>query len=264
MLSVATLTVFPIKSLDGVAVPSVRLLPSGAITGDRRFAFVDADGRFINAKRTAAMHRLRAEFEDFFVEDGLFSAVTLTSPDGVRLRFAGTNWKEDAEPYLSRYFGREVRVVENVETGFPDDLESPGPTLLSTATIATVADWFGLSTEETTRRFRANIVVAATEPFAEDRLFGPAGSAPVIQVGAVPLVAVNPCQRCVVPTRDSTTGDVLTGFQKEFAQRREAALPARVSRERFNHYYRLAVNTRPLPGFAGGMIRQGDAVVPEN
>ncbi len=263
MLSVATLTVVPSKSLDGVTVPSVRLLPSGAIAGDRRFALVDAEGRFVNGKRTPAIHRLRAEFDGLSL-DGQFSAVTLTGPDGARRRFAGETWSADVVPYLSDYFDMAVRVIENAVTGFPDDLDSPGPTLLSTATIATVAEWFGLSVEETTRRFRANVVLTAAEPFAEDLLFGTAGAAPVLRIGAVRLIAVNPCQRCVVPTRDSRTGDVLAGFQKEFARLRQASLPEAVARDRFNHFYRLAVNTRPLPEFSGGEIHTGDAVVAGN
>jgi uncharacterized protein YcbX len=256
---VESLVVYPIKSLDGVGVDVVRLLPSGAIAGDRRFALVDAEGRFVNGKRMAVLQRVRAEFHGWSAE-GSFAAVTVSGPDLETRRFEGIAWGEELAEHLAGLVGMPVRVIENCETGFPDDLESPGPTLISKATLATVGEWFGLSVEETARRFRTNVVVTALEAFAEDRWFGPAGSARVVTIGEVPLVVVNPCQRCVVPSRDSRTGEVLSGFQKEFARRREASLPEDVVRERFNHFYRLAINTRPLPGYTGGSIRVGDAV----
>jgi hypothetical protein len=50
------------------------------------------------------------------------------------------------------------------------------------------------------------------------------------------------------------------GFAKRVAEGRLAALPAWADRSRFDHYYRLAVNTRPAPLASAGVIRLGDAV----
>ncbi len=150
-----------------------------------------------------------------------------------------------------------------MDAGFPDDLESPGPTVVSTATLRTVAGWFaGLNEDEVRRRFRANLEIDAEgndlPPFWEDRLCGPAGQATRFRVGDVVFSGTNPCQRCIVPTRDAATGDAWPRFAKAFAQAREVSLPAWAERSRFDHFYRLAVNTR-LAG-AGGRIRVGDAV----
>jgi len=71
---------------------------------------------------------------------------------------------------------------------------------------------------------------------------------------------VNPCVRCVVPSRDARSGEPLVGFQKRFAEQRRAALAPEVDPTPFNHYYRLAVNTRLAPGSNGGVIRIGDPV----
>jgi uncharacterized protein len=140
------------------------------------------------------------------------------------------------------------RFVENETAGFPDDTDAPGPTLVSTATLAAVASWFpGLSVDETRRRFRANLEIAGVEPFWEDGLVGPPGTAVPFQIGETRWLGVNPCQRCVVPTRDSATGAATPLFQKTFANRREAALPPWAAREQFDHFYRLAINTRPAP-----------------
>jgi hypothetical protein len=46
---------------------------------------------------------------------------------------------------------------------------------------------------------------------------------------------------------------------KIFEARRYETLPYWATRSRFDHFYRLAVNTRPLPG-ATGTIHVGDDV----
>src|SRR5260221_7990325 len=57
------ITIYPIKSLDGVSVDQVAVLPSGSLAGDRRFALLDRDGKFVNGKRTAAVHQIRACYD---------------------------------------------------------------------------------------------------------------------------------------------------------------------------------------------------------
>ena len=55
--------VYPIKSLEGVAVGTVEALPSGALADDRRWRMVDRQGRVVNGKRTAAVHGVAAPFD---------------------------------------------------------------------------------------------------------------------------------------------------------------------------------------------------------
>ena len=64
----------------------------------------------------------------------------------------------------------------------------------------------------------------------------------------VVLEGINPCQRCIVPTRDSRTGEPSPDFAQIFRARRAETLPPWANRARFNHFYRLAVNTR-APSF---------------
>jgi uncharacterized protein YcbX len=47
-------------------------------------------------------------------------------------------------------------------------------------------------------RFRPNLVVAGTDPYAED-------SWRRIEIGKIPLDVVKPCSRCVITTTDQTT-----------------------------------------------------------
>ncbi len=55
--TLADIRVYPIKALDPVSVTRVRLLPSGALEGDRRWALFDEQGGFVNGKRCEALQR---------------------------------------------------------------------------------------------------------------------------------------------------------------------------------------------------------------
>ena len=171
----------------------------------------------------------------------------------------------DLEKYLTEFFGFAVRVVEQPAGGFPDDTEAPGPTLIGTATLATIAQWFPtLSAENIRQRFRANLEFSTAEPFWEDRLYGPAGSMVRFRIGDVVLGGTNPCQRCVVPTRDPESGQIYPRFTATFSRQRESSLPAWAEASRFNHFYRLAVNTRGIDCPSNARIRIDDELVVED
>lgn len=256
MPQLAQIFLYPIKSLDGIAVTHASILPSGALNGDREFAIVDHQGRVINGKRTAAIHQIRACFD--------LSART------VSLRREGTEPQEcfqlDAERsqlelWLSDCLGFAVHLIQNTEMGFPDDTDSPGPTLISTATLQTVAHWFpGLTLSNVRQRFRTNLEIADTAAFWEDQLFGQAETSRQFRIGEVQFDGINPCQRCIVPIRDPITGQAIANFQTTFIQQRQATLPDWVERTRFNHFYRLAINTRLLPSEAGKVLQIHDRV----
>jgi hypothetical protein len=245
--------IYPIKSFDGTAVDEARVLPSGALENDRRFALFDAEGQVVNGKRTPHMHRLRSRFD----RNG--GRVTLS--DGPRSRdFSLASDRRQIEEWLATFFGFPVRLEENAAAGFPDDTVAPGPTVVSAATLAEVSSWYEeLAFEEIRRRFRANLIIDGVEPFWEDRLYSEEGQFVRFQVGKVNLEGAYPCQRCVVPTRSSETGERYDEFAKIFEARRYETLPYWATRSRFDHFYRLAVNTRPIAGVTG-TIRVGDDV----
>lgn len=255
MPHVARINIFPVKSCDGFSVNSSLVLASGALEHDRQFALVDDEQQFINAKRTAAMHRLKLEVDP---EQRSYRVGARDQQDSLQGQL--DNQAAQLSDWLTKYLSLEVSIVENTETGFPDDLSAPGPTIISVATIQTVADWFPeLSVEEVRRRFRANIEVDGVDPFWEDRLFRSDATPQPFRIGQVIFGGTNPCQRCVVPSRDSATGEVRTAFSSQFARLRAQALPPWAASERFDHFYRLATNTRLLD-HGSGIIRVGDAV----
>jgi len=250
------ITLHPIKALDGVRVTQAKVLPSGALEYDREYAMADWQGNFVNGKRNAKVHLLRSEFD--------LGAQTIT------LRVQGTDRQQsfrldDGGPelaeWLSDFFGSPVKLLRNELTGFPDDTDATGPTVVGSGTLAEVSTWFpGLSPEETLRRFRTNIVIGEVPAFWEDRLFSEPGTVVEFAAGEVRFQGVNPCERCVVPTRDPVTAEGYTGFQKAFAAKREETLPAWAAASRFDHYYRFSVNTKASASEAGKVIKVGDEV----
>jgi uncharacterized protein len=246
------LTIFPIKSLDGVAVEQATVLASGALAHDRRWTLVDAQGNFVNAKRHAHIHAIRAQF------DMAELTVKLSAPrmsDGqFSLSATGLN------DWFSEYFGFKVTLTENTVMGFPDDTDSPGPTIISEASLTTIASWYpGMSVAEARSRLRTNIEITNVSAFWEDQLF--THNPQSFAIGDVQFLGINPCQRCVVPTREATTGIANKGFQKTFGMQRSATLPEGVDRSRFNHFYRAAVNTRIPATESGKVLRVGDVVM---
>ncbi|TAF07961.1 MAG: MOSC domain-containing protein [Nostocales cyanobacterium] len=247
---------YPIKSLDGVEVEKATILSSGALQYDREFAIFEDQDKFVNAKRYKKIHFLRANF-------------SLTERV-IQLQLPGSNSyavfdldqeQEQLAARLSNFFGFAVKLKQNTNMGFPDDTNSPGATVISTATLTEVASWFpDMSVEEMRRRLRANIEIGGVPAFWEDRLFTDSGEPVSFQVGDVKFLGVNPCQRCVVPTRDSCLGETYPNFQKIFVQQRQATMPSWVAASRFNHFYALSVNTRLPTSEAGKTIKVGDNI----
>lgn len=253
MALLESITVYPIKSLDGISVPECSIISRGALAWDRRLAITNQSGELLNGKHDPAIHRLRAKY------DLSNETVTLSYEEGSPKTFSLLGDRSDLEKWLGEVLNDQVIIYENPEGGFPDDPESSGPTIVSTGTLEQVAEWFHLSLEEAARRFRANLVVSGVDPFWEDQLYGESGLK-AFKIGDVNFIGTNPCQRCVVPTRDSITGAVTPRFAKEFQTKREETFPGWAPRSRFDHFYRLAVNTLPPEESIGKSIRVGDVV----
>jgi uncharacterized protein YcbX len=253
MPRLSRITIYPIKSLDGYTVAATELMEAGPILGDRRWAIVDPMRQFVNGKRTAAVHPIRATFQ----QDG---AVVTLSREGLEgERFVLPDDAGRAGEWLSEAIGRKCLLIENLAIGFPDDADAAGPTLVSTSSLERVAAWFELELDEVRRRFRANLEIDAAEPFWEDRLVATETGPITFAIGSVWFRGRTPCQRCVVPSRDSATGDVISGFAKTFSAHRQEELPSWAPAEAFNHFYRLTLNTSLDPSMEGPRrIRVGD------
>lgn len=248
--------IYPIKSLDGISLNQATLLESGAIKHDREFALIDKQGKFINGKRHAKIHLLRSNFE----ADLKLVSLSIQGTDK-QVMFHLDHGRIALEAWLSDYFKCAVKLEQNTITGFPDDLQANGPTIISTATIETLTSWFpNITVDEMRRRLRANLEIDGVPSFWEDQLFAESGESIQFKIGDIVIEGVNPCQRCIVPTRDSVTGKETPNFQKIFVSKRRESLPHWTTPSRFNHYYRVSVNTNIPTSEAGKILHIGDKI----
>lgn len=282
----ANIRLHPIKSLDPVEVGEARIGPNGGLELDRVWALYTPDGQWVRGKRTAAIHRIRAAFAPDL------SAVTLSVPGDARgissKTFAFPADTERASAWFSVFFEHPI-LVRYAREGFPDDALASGPTIISTGTLQAICDWFpGLTLGEARRRFRTTLEIGGDHAqampngmpaFWEDRLFAESERNVVrFHIGEVAFEGSNPCKRCVVPSRDSLTGlthwgarpdaasgalpeESATGFQKHFSELRRIHLPPWAAASRFEHFYRLGVNTRVASTEGGKPLRLGDRLV---
>ncbi len=256
----AQIIIYPIKSLDGKVVDRSKISAGGALEFDRRWAIVDANGKVVNAKRTAKIQQIRSRFDFVGSENRLL--VNLSTVDCPNPQvFCLTTESAEIASWLSEFFDFPVSLIENAVVGFPDDLDAYGPTLISTATLLAICEWFpDLDLAEVRRRFRTNLELSDVPAFWEDRLSSTPEEVVDFQLGNVQFQGVNPCQRCIVPTRNSLTGNITTKFQQIFTQHRQQTVLTGINRSRFNHFYRLAVNTRIPASEAGKSLNIGDLI----
>jgi uncharacterized protein YcbX len=252
---------YPIKSLDPVLVNEAAIGPAGSLTLDRAWALYSVDGQWVNGKRSAAIHLIRAAYSADLTN------VTLSAHSDNRnipeRTFHFPSASEDAAEWFSVYFEQQIIVRYDAE-GFPDDSIAHGPTIVSTASLQAVCDWFpGISLESMRKRFRTSLEIDGVPAFWEDLMFAESGRSVVrFRVGDVNFEGSYPCARCPVPPRDPVTGKNWDGFQQRFSQMRAKTLPAWSPREPFDHFYRMATNTRVASTEAGKILRVGDLLLP--
>lgn len=246
--------VYPIKSLDGRAVEAATVGPGGSLEPDRQYAMVDDDGEYVNGKRTAAVHRISADFDP--------EGQIVTFSDGDEsARFDLRAERGAAAEWLDDRFDPSISLQRDDDLGYPDDTTAHGPTVISTGTLETIAGWFDAvdGQGEMRRRLRPNLVIEA-EPFWEDRLYAGPDERVRFEVGDITLEGTSPCQRCIVPTRDPDTGETIPDFESTFVEHREQTLPSWADERQFDHFFRVMVNTRTPPKSREGTVVNGDEV----
>ncbi|MBK6772560.1 MAG: hypothetical protein IPG78_10635 [Ignavibacteria bacterium] len=67
--------------------------------------------------------------------------------------------------------------------------------------------------EEARKRFRATVEIDGVPAFWEDHLFSNEGKRIEFKIGDVTLFGISPRARCVVPTRNPETGEVIHAFR---------------------------------------------------
>src|SRR5215470_2956402 len=113
---IAHLFIYPIKSLDRVAVTEAKLLSGGSLAHDREFALFDQDGNFVNGKQQPRVHLVRAAYN---LED--FTVTLCTRERDEAQTFHLLDERIRLEAWFSDFFGFPVTMKRDTTTGFPDD-----------------------------------------------------------------------------------------------------------------------------------------------
>lgn len=226
MIRVAALYLYPVKSLRGTPVPTAAVDDLG-LAGDRRFLIVDHAGRFITQRTVPRMARVATSLSDGLLHlsaEGAGSISVAIPSDPYATILPVSVWSqaglqaedcgEETATWLSDAIKTPCRLVRagaafhrpvTRDEARPEDLLSfaDGAPLLVTTT-ASLNDLnrriiAGGGAPVSMDRFRPNLVLEGTEPFAEDRWAG-------LDIAGTRFRATGPCDRCIVTTTDQLTG----------------------------------------------------------
>ncbi|MBR7826420.1 MOSC domain-containing protein [Actinospica sp. MGRD01-02] len=222
-----SLHIYPVKSCHRVDLESAELEPWG-LAGDRRWLVTDAAGRLRTQRELPRMALIRPAYTEG-------NGLRLTAPGMPDLilppvsRAAGaaeatvTVWRftgpaaaagSEADAWVTDFLGLPSRLVRMDDTGArptdPDYSRAEDrvsfadgyPLLLASASsLAALSDWIVEMGGEPVpmTRFRPNLVVEGTEPWAEDGWKR-------VSIGGQRFRVVKRCDRCVMTTVDPELG----------------------------------------------------------
>lgn len=253
---ISKITIYPVKSLDGVSLRKAEISEGGCLLHDREYAMTDEQGNYIIGKSNPLVHSLRTTFD---LENETISINKINEND--RTTFHLQKNRNEIESYLSDHFGMKTLLLHNKTGRFLDIPDYSGVTVLSTSSLQEVSKWYdNMDLSETRRRFRATIELEGVPAFWEDRLFSSEGESIEFKAGDVKIFGNSPRARCVVPTRNPETGEVLHAFPKSFAKHRAATLPEWSTLNEFDHYYYLSVDCLIPETEIGKIIKAGDEI----
>ena len=220
MITLSTLTHYPIKGCRGFDVPASQVRRMG-LEHDRRMMVVTPDGGFLTQREHPRLALVTPTMKN--------QAVTLSAPNFESIQFTvrstGTPfpvniWSsigvdaidqgDEAAAWFSDWLGSSVRLVHIADgfkrklnpnyavnsddhTGFADGYPI---LIISEGSLQDLNS--RLDSPVPMNRFRPNLVVKGCEPFAED-------SWKRIRIGTVEMALVKVCPRCVVTTIDKET-----------------------------------------------------------
>jgi uncharacterized protein len=250
------ITIYPVKSLDGMELQKAMITAGGCLLHDREYAVSDERGNFIIGKTNHLVHTLRSSI-DFENEIISFRHQAETNWNQFHLK----KEKAEIQTYLTNYFGVSTKLHQDITGRFMDIPDISGMTVLSTASLEAVSTWYdNMGISETRKRFRATLEIERVPAFWEDHLFSKEGRGIEFKVGEVTMFGMGPRARCVVPTRNPETGDFIHAFPKTFARHRADTLPAWSNLSAYGHHYYLTVNCYVPATEVGKWIEVGDEV----
>ena len=209
---VSGLFVYPVKSLRGIALERSPVGTRG-LRYDRHWMIVDEKGRFRTQRQLPQMTAIETAVDGALIlsAEGHGSVAAPLEADGERI--GGTVWGwtghvELVDPEVDRWL-TEVLAMPCRLVAMPSDARRPagnGEVAFADALPVLFAgeaslDHLNSRLDEAVPmdRFRANVIVSGSEPYAEDGWAG-------VRVGDVEFEFAKRCGRCLVTTTDQTTG----------------------------------------------------------
>jgi uncharacterized protein YcbX len=216
-MNIHSLTVYPVKSLAGVAVDSLTLDDFGP-AGDRRWMIVDSGHQFVTQRANPELVLVTTRFDGQTVivaipGQGEFSLAPGTDSLEVSVwqdRVGACPGAVDASEALSRFCGKTVYFVYMTD----GDYRRVNPDWVPAYRRVSFADGFPFLVTNTAsledlnarlerpvemRRFRPNLVISGATPWDEDNWT-------TLTAGDVSISLVKPCSRCILTTVDPDTG----------------------------------------------------------
>jgi uncharacterized protein len=220
MITLSNLTYYPIKACRGFNVPTSNVERMG-LEHDRRMMVVTPDGGFLTQREHPRLALVTPTLKN--------DSLTLSTPNfdslQIGIQKSGTPtlvnvWKstdihaidqgDESAAWLSDWLDASVRLV-HIADGYnrmlnPDYAVNPDDhtgfadgypiLIISEESLQDLNS--RLDTPVPMNRFRPNLVVKGSEPFAEDMWKR-------IRIGGIEMALVKPCARCVVTTIDKET-----------------------------------------------------------
>ena len=220
-MEVDSLYIYPIKSMEGIAVKAAELTAKG-FKYDRAWMLTDATGRFISQREYPglALMQIKLNDQDLSVRNGheeiSFNLKTVTGP-----KLSTSVWKDHFESqevssevssWFSDMLKSKVKLVtysesngrskhvsslgRNIEVSYADGYPY---LILGTASM----DELNARTfiHMSIKRFRPNIVITTQDAHIEDEW-------KEIQIGDHLIQLVKPCARCDLTTIDPETAEI--------------------------------------------------------
>lgn len=221
-MKISALFVYPVKSCQGVPLEQVSVGHTG-LQHDRRFMLVRPDGAVLTQRDEPFMTRIEARVTEGDVlelrSEGAAPLRITTRAEGApsAVEVWGTRCEvidqgEAVAAWLSACLGTPARLVamsagfeRPAYSGFPRALD--GRVLFADAApILVIGEASLLDLNRRLKaplpmdRFRPNLVVTGSAPYAEDDWER-------VRIGGLELTRVNPCGRCAITTTDQLTGE---------------------------------------------------------
>ena len=225
MPTIKALNIYPVKSCRGIGLQAGLVTPTG-FQFDRNWMIVDEHYRFITQREEPRLALIETALDAHKLT---MHAPGMNNELNVALDARGphvkaTCWRdvcaafdmgEDAAAWLTQFLGSRRRLVRfdpaHKRLSSPEwtgevEASSQFPDAFAWLVISqsSLDDLNGrLPNALPMNRFRPNIVLEGTEPYAEDRIHE-------VATGKVRLRLVKPCTRCAITTTDQATAERLS------------------------------------------------------